>query len=128
MSRFLLKSVAVLGLALASCSMPFMDSDSDTETSFEAHEPLPPHKGGLAETGNGVSKYFLNHDTNTPYQAQQGSIFDSLLGSVRSNRKNFGDATKQSDVYVQPYAPGRRNGEGLGKLILNRDKSDPYQN
>ena len=128
MSRFLLKSVAVLGLALASCSLPFMDSDGDHEPSFEAHEPTPPHKGGLADTGDGVAKYFLNHDTNTPYSYQQGSIFDSLLGSFSADRREFSGATSRSRTYVRPYSPGRSSGDGLGKLLLERDGSDPYQN
>lgn len=128
MSRILLKSVAVLGLALASCSMPFMDDDSDSAQSFEAHEPTPAHKGGLSQSPDGFAKYFLNHDSNTPYSYQQGSIFDSLLGSVRSNRRDFGDTTSSSRTYVRPYSPGRSNGEGLGKLLLERNSSDPYQN
>jgi hypothetical protein len=126
MSRILLKSVAVLGLALASCSMPFMDNDS--ETSFEAHEPTPPHKGGLADSGDGFAKYFLNHDTNSPYGYQQGGLFDSLLGAFSSDRRDFGDTTAPSRAYVAPYSPGRRNGEGIGKLLLERNGNDPYQN
>ena len=125
MSRILLKSVAVLGLSLASCSMPFMDDDSSS--SFEARETTPVHKGGLAETHDGFSKYFLNHDPNTPYSYSQGGIFDSLLSVFSFEDDSFGAATRPRPVYAAPYDPGRRNGEGLGKLVFDRDSSDPYQ-
>ncbi len=104
-----------------------MDDDSDSN-SFEAHEATPAHKGGLSQTPDGFSKYFLNHDTNTPYSVRQGSIFDSLLGAFSDDGPAFGNATATQRPYAQPYSPGRRNGEGFGKLLLERNPSDPYQN
>ncbi|MDP7061913.1 MAG: hypothetical protein QF489_03145 [Planctomycetota bacterium] len=126
MSRILLKSVAVLGLTLASCSMPFLDGSNSNP--FKAHEPTPAHKGGLAQTPDTISKYFLNHDTNTPYSARQGSLWDSMVSVFTSDGRDFGEATATHRPYVRPYSPGRTNGEGLRKLLLEYNPSDPYQN
>lgn len=126
MSQILLKACAVIGLTLASCSMPFME-ESDS-SSFQVERTTPPHKGGLADSGDGFAKYFLNYDTNTPYDYRQGVIFDSLISSVRSNRKDFGASTQRPSTYAAPYTPQRSATAGLLKLGLNRDKNDPYQN
>lgn len=108
-------------------SMSFWGDDGD-DTSFQVRESTPPHKGGLSQSGDGFAKYFLNHDSNTPYASRQGSIFDSLLGVFSSNSSNFSSATQRPDTYVAPYTPQRSATSGLLKLGLNHDKSDPYQN
>jgi hypothetical protein len=130
MSRTLLKSFAVIGLALASCSMPSMSlwGDDGDDSSYLVRETTPPHKGGLADTGDGFAKYFLNHDTNTPYASRQGSIFDSLLGAFRCEGNDFSNATQRPATYVAPYAEQRSLTSDILKLGFNYDKSDPYQN
>jgi hypothetical protein len=129
MSQILLKACAVIGLTLASCSMPSMSFwDNDDDSSYQVRETTPPHKGGLAQSGDGFAKYFLNHDTNTPYAAEQGSIFDSLLGVFTGSGTDFASSTERPDTYTPPYTRQRSATSGLMKLGLNYDKSDPYQN
>jgi hypothetical protein len=137
MSRILLHSLAVLGLTLASCSMPssfpfFGDDDAEAaatarnEAPFEVRETTPPHKGGLAATGDGFAKYFLNHDRYSPYSYGQGSTMDSLWGWWRSDRKDFGGSTERPATFTPNYDAGPSLLDSASKYGLNRDKNNPY--
>ncbi len=126
MSRILLKSLAVLGLSLASCSMPFFGDNGSSP--YDARSSTPPHKGGLADSGDGFAKYFLNHDTNTPYSKSQGSLADSLLDVFSSHNTGFGAATARPSTYTAPYRGTRSLTNQVSRFALNRDTRDPYQN
>ena len=101
---------------------------NDDSSSFQVRETTPPHKGGLADTDDTISKYFLNHDTNTPYAKRQGSMVDSLLGIFNRRDNGFAAATKRPSTYVPPYSEDRCLTTSLSKFALNIDKNNPYQN
>ena len=111
-------------------SMPFGDGNGDAagSRSFDVRETTPPHKGGLADTGDGIAKYFLNHDTNTPHTQRQGSIWSSLFGVFSSHNTGFGAATARPSVYVPAYSFKPDVVDAALKFTVNHDSKDPYQN
>lgn len=124
MTRTLLRTTVLCLLFLGSCAMPFQQSDSE----FQAREITPPHKGGLADVGDGFSKYFLNHDPNSPFDYGRGSSFtSSIMSMFESETDNFGCNTRRPETYSPNYADQRCLGDSFLKYALERDSKDPYQ-